>query len=203
MKLLMENFRLYEQELLWEAEFNDFFNKHFCIIGEGIIDNVLSAGSSIKDAVVNTFTDMKDWAADKIQSFVKFVGEKMLQFISWLKEKGVYKNKKYQHRREVTAVKMLMTNKHIGLAVMIFSAIAKLTGGLITGGSATVAPEVIQKISALLNSPVEGLKALLGDLGDVKDMITKFQDYRKDSKSLAGSFGNYDTFGGMAELLFK
>lgn len=201
MKLLMENFRLYEQELLWEAEFNDFFNKHFCIIDEGIIDSVLSAGSSIKDAVVNTFTDMKDWAADKIQSFVKFMGEKMIQLISWLREKGVYK--RYQHRREVTAVKMLMTNKHIGLAVMIFSAIAKLTGGFVTGGVATVAPEVIQKISALLNSPVAGLKDLLGDLGDVKDMITKFQDYRKDSKSLAGSFGNYDAFGGLAELLSK
>ena len=108
MKLLFENWREYQSQVLYEQELEFFFNKHFGALDEGIMADVINAGNTIKDAIVNVIDDMKDWAQEKIVAFVKFIGQKMMAFIKELRSKGIFK--KYQARKEMHSVKLLMTN---------------------------------------------------------------------------------------------
>ena len=198
MKLLMENWRDYQSQMLYEQEFEDYFNKHFCILEEGVIDWAINAGTTIKDAVVKVIDDMKDWTKEKIISFVKFMGQKMQAFIAQLKAKGVFK--KYRARGETEAVKLLMTNKHIDLAVMIFTAAAKLTGGFVLEKIAQT-PKIVKKFLEILENPVDTLKDLLGDFSDVAKVIQKFMVYRKDLNDPNFPFKQWSDFGGLAEHL--
>jgi len=199
MKLLLENWRDYQSQMLYEQEFEEFFNKHFSILDEGFISDIASAGRSIKDAVVNVIDDMKDWADDKIKQFVKFMGQKMQAFITQLKSKGVFK--KYRARHETNAVKLLMTNKHIDLAVMIFTAAAKMTGGFALE-KIIKAPEYLKDFLELLADPIEKLKDKLGTgIDDVTKMIKKFTGYRKDLNDPKLGFANWADYGGLAEIL--
>lgn len=124
------------------------------------------------------------------------MGQKLMDFFSNLKKKGVLgKNKA---RNEKRAIQLLLTNKHVDLAVMIFTTIAKMTGGYALEKVVQL-PEIIEQIFDLLENPVSAMKDLLGDVGDVLDMIKKFIDYRKDNQSLAAQLGNWQDFGGLAE----
>ena len=198
MKLLIENWRIYEQQMLQEQEFDHFFNEHFTIIDEGFVEDVVNAGRRVKDTVVNVIDDMKDWAHEKIVDFVKYMGNKLKQFIEALKASGFFK--KYRARAETNAIKLLMTNKHIDLAVMIFTAIAKLTGGFIIDKVAK-APEIIEKVLAMLETPIDSFKELVGDTSDIVKMIQKFKAYRQDQGTHAAAMGAWDDFGGLAEKL--
>jgi len=199
----MENWRGYlneEQRALQEQEFDQFFNEHFTIIGEGYIDMVVNAGRQVKDTVVNVISGMKDWAHEKIVEFVQYMGNKLKQFIEALKKTGIFK--KYRARAEMNSISLLMTNKHIDLAVMIFSALAKLTGGFIVD-KMLKAPELIEKFLALLDSsdPSAAFKELVGDASEVVQMVKKFIAYRKDIGTHAAAMGAWDDFGGLAEKL--
>jgi len=194
MNLLMENWRLYEQEMLLEQEFEQFFNEHFLSIEEGFVDWAIDKGREVKDTVINVIDGMKDWTHEKIVKFVKFMGDKFRQFIAKLKEKGVFK--KYRARAETKAIDLLMTNKHIDLAVMIFTTLAKITSGFVSE-----TPEVIKKILELLENPISTFKEMVGDATELVDMIKKFIDFRKDREDLKKSIPNWDDFGGLAELL--
>ena len=194
----MENWQNYQSQVLYEHELESFFNKHFGVLDEGIMADVINAGNTIKDAIVNVIDDMKDWAQEKIVAFVKFMGQKMMAFIKELRTKGIFK--KYQARKEVHSVKLLMTNKHIDLAVMIFTALAKLTGGFAIDKIAKM-PEIIKKFKEILESPVEGLRHLLGDVSDVVKIVKKFISYRQDLNNPGFPFGNWEDYGGLAELL--
>jgi len=201
MKLIMENWRGYlneDQRVLQEQEFDHFFNEHFTIIDEGFVEDVVNAGQRVKDTVVNVIDDMKDWAHEKIVEFVKYMGDKFKQFIAKLKAMGIFK--KYRARAEMNAVNVLMTNKHIDLAVMIFSALAKLTGGFIVDKAAKT-PEIIEKVLAFLENPLSTFKELVGDASDIVKMIQKFIEYRTDLGTHAASMGAWDDFGGLAEKL--
>jgi len=198
MKLLMENWRIYEQQMLWEQEYEQFFNKHFTIIDEGFVEDVVNAGRQVKDTVVNVIDDMKDWAHEKIVNFVQYMGNKLKEFIEALKAKGIFK--KYRARAETNAIKLLMTNKHIDLGVMIFSAIAKLTGGFIIDKVAK-APEIIEKVLAMLETPIDSFKELVGDTSDIVKIIQKFKAYRQDIGTDAAQWQQWDDFGGLAEKL--
>jgi len=197
-QLIMENWRAYQSQVLYEQELEDFFNKHFGVLDEGIVGDVINAGRTIKDTIVNVINDMKDWTEDKIKQFVKFMGQKMQAFIAQLKAKGVFK--KYRARSETEAVKLLMTNKHIDLAVMIFTAAAKLTGGFVLDKIAQT-PEIVEKFLEILENPVGTLKDLLGDFSDVAKMIQKFMVYRKDLNDPNFPFKQWSDFGGLAEDL--
>ena len=200
-ELIMENWRGYlneEQRALQEQEFDQFFNEHFTIIDEGIIEDVVNAGRRVKDTVVNVIDDMKDWAHEEIVDFVKYMGNKFKQFIEALKAKGIFK--KYRARVEMNAVSLLMTNKHIDLAVMVFTALAKLTGGFIVDKVKKI-PEIIEKVLAFLENPLSTFKELVGDASDIVKMIQKFIEYRTDLGTHAASMGAWDDFGGLAEKL--
>ena len=199
MKLIMENWDSYQTEILYEQEFEDYFNKHFCALEEGIIGDVLAAGRTIKDAVVNVIDDMKDWTKEQIISFVKFMGQKMQDFIAQLKSEGIFK--KYRAREETQAVQLLMTNKHIDLAVMIFTAAAKLTGGFVVDTALKV-PDYLKAFFELLEDPIGQLKDKLGaGIKDVTAMIGKFIEYRKDLNDPNFPFKQWSDFGGLAESL--
>ena len=196
MKLLMENWRLYEQQVLWEQEFDEFFNKHFVVLEEGFIDWAVSKGRDAKQAVMGVINDMKDWTAEKIKEFVMFMSNKMQAFLQALRDKRLLG--KWQSRQEQSALSLLMTNKHFDLAVMIFTTIAKITGGFIVDKVAKM-PELIQSILKLLENPVTALKELFGDISDIKTLIQKFMAYREDRKTLnVAQMGDWSDFGGLA-----
>ena len=194
-KLIMENWQLYEQRLLWEQEFDEFFNKHFVVLEEGFIDWAVSKGRDAKQAVMGVINDMKDWTAEKIKEFVQFMGKKMQAFLQGLRDKGLLG--KWQSRKEQSALRLLMTNKHFDLAVMIFTTIAKMTGGFIVDKVAKM-PELIQSVLKLLDNPVVALKELFGDISDIKTLIQKFMAYREDRKTLnVAQMGDWSDFGGL------
>ena len=125
------------------------------------------------------------------------MGDKLLKFIGLLRSKGVFK--KYKARNEQNAVRMLMTNKHIDLAVMIFSAFAKMSGGFVAE-KLIQSPEIMKKFLDLLEDPTK-IKDVLGDVSDIIEIIKKFIEYRKDKETLAGKMGLWQDFGGLAEQL--
>jgi hypothetical protein len=196
MKLIMENWRTYQESHDHESEFQLFFEQHFCQLDEGLIDWAISKGKGLKDTVVNTIASMKDWTHEKIVQFVKFMGQKLIDLLKKLKLKGVIGKNKY--RQEQKAIQLLLTNKHVDLAVMVFTTIAKLTGGYALDKLVEV-PDIIEKMLNLLEDPVSALKSLLGDVDDVVDVVKKFLVYRKDKESLAAQLGNWQDFGGLAE----
>ena len=197
MKLIMENWRLYEQQVLLEQEFDQFFNEHFTQVDEGPVDWVVNKATSLKDTIVGVIDGIKDWSNEKIVQFVKYMGDKFIKFIDLLRSKGVFR--KYRARDERNAVRLLMTKKHIDLAVMVFSAYAKLSGGFVAD-KLLKAPELMKKFLDLIENPTL-IKDFLDDTSDVVNMIKKFIEYRKDRKSLAGQLGAWQNFGGLAERL--
>jgi len=203
-KLLLENWRGYEKQVLYEQEFELFFNEHFHTLDEGLVDWVVEKGNSAKEAVMNVIDGIKDWSHEKIVEFVKFMGNKMTKFIAALKSKGVFKKQKAKD--EVFAVKLLLTNKHIDLAVVIFTTIAKMTGGFVVDKVLQM-PKIIEDILKILENPVSAIKDILGDTSDIVDMMKKFVEYRKDKESvaagIAGSTGVWSDFGGLAEWSLK
>ena len=81
MKLIMENWRLYEQQVLLEQEFDQFFNEHFTQVDEGPVDWVVSKATSLKDTIVGVIDGIKNWSNEKIVQFVKYMGDKFIKFI--------------------------------------------------------------------------------------------------------------------------
>ena len=190
----MTEWRLYEQQLLWEQEFEEFFKEHYLMLDEGALEWVLQKGRQVKDTVANTISGMKDWATEKIEAFVKFMLDKLKNFINALRNKGLLK--KLEARKEELAVNLLGTRKHMDLAVMILATIAKITGGFIIDKVAKL-PEILEKIKDLLENPVSALKDILGDVRDIKTVIDKFIDYRKDREDASKTIPNWDDYGGL------
>ena len=157
---------------------------------------MIDKGNAVKDTVKNVIAAMKDWTHEKIVKFVRYMSEKLEGFIVALRKNGILK--RYKARSEVGAIKLLRTNKHIDLAVLIFSTIAKMTGGFIVD-KVVKFPEIIEKVMDILENPMAAVKELFGDAADIVDMIKKFVDYRKDKETFAAQLGNWDDFGGLAE----
>ena len=190
----MTEWRLYEQQLLWEQEFEEFFKEHYLMLDEGTLDWVLQKGRQVKDTVVNTVSAMKDWAGEQIEAFVKFMLDKLRKFMQGLRNKGLLG--KWESRKELAAINLLGTRKHIDLAVMLLSAIAKITGGFIIDKVAKL-PEILEKIKELLENPAVALASLLGDVKDIKTVIDKFIEYRKDRKDVGGGVMDWSDYGGL------
>ncbi len=194
MKKLMTEWRLYERQILWEQEFEEFFREHYLMLDEGTLDWVLQKGRQVKDTVVNTVSSMRDWAGEKIEAFVTFMLDKLRKFMQGLRNKGLLG--KWESRKELAAINLLGTRKHIDLAVMLLSTIAKITGGFIVDKVAKL-PEILEKIKELLENPAAALVGLLGDVKDIKTVIDKFIEYRKDRKDVGGGVMDWSDYGGL------
>lgn len=186
-----------QEQLITEAELIE-------LLAPGLNEGILDVGRGLWDATKQTLDGMKDWAREKVVATVKKMGEKLIQFFQALKQKGILK--KYAARNEINAVKTLLTNKHVDLAVMIFTAIFKLAGGYALD-KLLKAPELLQKVLDILEMIkggriVNALRDLFGDLKDLKDMVVKAIDYSKDVKRAGWiSLGNFEELGGLAEIL--
>tara|TARA_R100001082_G_scaffold103071_1_gene73537 strand:+ start:9655 stop:10242 length:588 start_codon:yes stop_codon:yes gene_type:complete len=194
MKQLMTEWRLYEQQILWEQEFEEFFKEHYLMLDEGTLDWVLQKGRQVKDTVVNTIAGMKDWAGEQIEAFVQFMLKKLRNFMQGLRNKKIIG--KWEHKKELAAINLLGTRKHIDLAVILLSAIAKISGGFIIDKVVKL-PEIIEKIKDLLENPISALKDLLGNVKDIKTVIDKFIEYRKDRKIVDTGPMDWDDYGGL------
>ena len=190
----MTEWRLYEQQILWEQEFEEFFKEHYLMLDEGTLDWVLQKGRQVKDTVANTISGMKNWAGEKIEAFVQFMLKKLRNFMQGLRNKKIIG--KWDHKKELAAINLLGTRKHIDLAVILLSAIAKISGGFIIDKGAKL-PEIIEKIKELLENPVMALKDLLGNVKDIKTVIDKFIEYRKDRKIVDTGPMDWDDYGGL------
>ena len=189
----MENWREYEQK----EEFDAFIQEHFAgTVDEGFVDWVLDKGRDVRDTVVGVIDAMKEWTHEKIVQFVKHMAQKLENFMSTLRRKGVLG--KNRSRQEIGAIKLLRTNKHIDLGVLILSTIAKMTGGFIADKVVKL-PAIIEKILDILDNPMAAAKEVFGDAVDVYNAIKKFIEFRKDKETLAAQLNLWDDFGGLAE----
>ena len=209
MKLIMENWRTKQQESLTlfemcgldESERSVFNHSN---LEEGVITGLL-------DRVKNTYERMKDWTKEKTIQFIKKMGSGYIKFIEKLREKGVLK--KYAARAEHTAMKMLMTNKHIDLALLIFTSLFNMVGGYAIEGlmNAKEKFETFLEVTDQIRSGdwTGAVETLFGeDPYQVIEIIKKameftkhLKSFRKDLKSMAAHFGNFEEFGGLAEAL--
>ncbi len=187
------------ETLITEEEIRDLLTPK---LDEGMLD----VGKSLWVATKQVLDDMKDWAKEKIIDFVKKIGAKLIQFFQALRKKGLLK--KYAARKEIDAVNILLTNKHVDLAVLIFTAIFKLAGGYAIE-KLIDAPETLKKVLEILEKIrggdiVSAIQELFGDIKDVKDMIVKAIEYSKDTRKTGVGFtalGGYEELGGLAEIL--
>ena len=193
MKLIMENWREYNQK----EEFDAFIVEHFGgSVDEGFVDWVMDKGKAVTDTVKGVLQGMREWTHEKIVSFVKHMAQRLENWFSELRQKGILG--KNSSRREISAIKLLRTNKHIDLGVLILSTIAKLTSGFIIDKLVKL-PEIVEKVLDILDNPMAAAKELFGDAVDIYNIIKKFIAFRKDKKSLATSLNVWDDFGGLAE----
>ena len=193
MKTITENWREYKQS----EEFDAFIQEHFGgTIDEGFVDWVINKGKDIRDTVVGVIDGIKEWTHERIVSFVKHMAQKLEEFFAELRRKGALG--KNDSRQEISAIKLLRTNKHIDLAVLILSTIAKMSGGFIVDKVIKL-PAIIEKILDILDNPMAAAQELFGDAVDIYNMIKKFIEFRKDKKTLAAQLNVWDNFGGLAE----
>tara|TARA_B100000029_G_scaffold311698_1_gene304226 strand:- start:74249 stop:74899 length:651 start_codon:yes stop_codon:yes gene_type:complete len=174
-----------------EQEILDFLNED---LHEGLGD--------LWDYTKAKMTQMKDKGIEYAQKFVKSLGTKLVDLFNKLRQKRLIG--KHQVRNEIAAVRLLMTRKHIELGVMILTALFKLTGGYVLDKVAKT-PEIIEKIQQILTmlrggQVAEAIKELFGDLQDVAEMVKKFVAYHKDTLKPAAYWGDWEEFGGLAEI---
>ena len=197
MKLIMESWREYSSSQVTEQEINQLFE---CTIDEGALD----LGKSLWNSTKQVLNKIKDWKEEKLTDLVKKMGIKLISLLD--NRKKTNKLGKYDHRREVNAVKLLLSKKYINLGVMILTSIFRLMGGIALEKVIEV-PEIIENISAILKEVSEGnfkkaLSVLFGDLEEPIEMIKKFTNFRKDLKSLKYSIGGNKGEFELAEILY-
>jgi hypothetical protein len=204
MNLIMESWRSFTNSTITEQEVEIVEAAYAELMESMLNEGLLSAGAALWNATKEKLQQFSDWTESQVQALAKKLGQGLINFLNLLKQKGVLK--KYKARKEVNAIKLLLTKKHISLATTIFVAIAKLTGGYAVE-LVTKSKEIIETISDVLAAIVSGdIKEVIailfgGEAPDVIELIKKFVEYSKDAKSFAGKAGAWDVFGGLAENL--
>ena len=187
MKIIFENYRvgsLMEGETLMEmgnfTEEEEKIFEHFQV-NEGI----LQMGSNLLAGMKRFYNSIKDWGEEKSIEFVKKMAAAYEEFSKKLRAKGVYK--KYQLYDELGAIRLLLTKKHVGLALAIFGAIFKLAGGYAVEKIAKM-PELLEQVKTVFEAiktgnVKEALKALFGDVAELGDIIKKAISFSKDREN--------------------
>lgn len=209
MKLIMESFKTSMSKRDTLLEMCSFDKEEGAVfehltLEEGVID----FGKGLLNKVKTSYEKMKGWAENKKIDFVKKMGNGYNNFISKLREKGVIK--KYAARREQQAMKLLLTNKHIDLALLLMTSLFNLVGGSAIE-TLIQTPEILKKFMEVTKHITSGafdtaIETLFGeDVPDVIEVIRKAMDYHKDlndpNKKIQMALGNFEEFGGMAEAL--
>jgi hypothetical protein len=171
-------------------------------LNEGVVD----FGKALFRSVKASMQKVKDYTHEKLIQFVTNMGNRLIAFFKTMKKKGLMD--KYKSRQEIKAIKTLLTNKHVDVAILIFTSIFKLAGGFALEKLVQI-PEIFEKILEVLEMIKSGrieeaLKTLFGDLGGAADMVKKFMDYSKDLKKPLGpaTLGKWEEFGGrLKEIL--
>ena len=102
MKLIMESWREYSSSQVTEQEINQLFE---CTIDEGALD----LGKSLWNSTKQVLNKIKDWKEEKLTDLVKKMGIKLISLLD--NRKKTNKLGKYDHRREVNAVKLLLSKR--------------------------------------------------------------------------------------------
>tara|TARA_R110002012_G_scaffold199918_1_gene368871 strand:+ start:9186 stop:9857 length:672 start_codon:yes stop_codon:yes gene_type:complete len=185
MKLIFENYRaksmtpgstLFELAGFDEEETKIF--EHFQV-NEGFVQ----MGSNLLSGMKGFYNSIKNWGEENSIAFIKKMGAAYEEFAKKLRKKGVFK--KYQLYDELSAIRLLLTQKHHGLALAIFGAIFKLAGGYVIEKIAKM-PELLEKVKTVFEAiktgkPAEALKVLFGDVAELGDIIKKAISFSKDA----------------------
>ena len=187
MKIIFENYRvgsLIENKTLIErANFTEEEEKifeHFQI-NEGF----LQMGGDLLKGVKDFYNDIKEWGKEKTIDFVKKMGAAYIDFSKDLRSQGVYE--KYQLYNEIGAIRLLLTKKHVGLALAIFGAIFKLAGGYAIEKIAKM-PKLLEQVKTVFEAIKDGkikgaLRLLFGDVVELGDIIKKAIAFSADNKN--------------------
>jgi len=191
-RFLLESYTDPGAVTITEQEILDFLN-------EGLHEGAMGDAWAYTKAKM---TQMKDKGIEFAQKLVKSMGGKLIAMFQKLRSMKLIG--KYQVRDEIKAINLLMTRKHIELGVMILTALFKLTGGYVVDKVAK-APEIIEKIQQILTmlqggQVAQAIKELFGDIQDVVEMVKKFVAYHKDTLEPAAYWGDWEEFGGLAEI---
>jgi hypothetical protein len=207
MKVIYENYRvgsLMEGETLMEmAKFTEEEKKifeHFQV-NEGI----LQMGTNLLTGMKDFYNSIKEWGEEKSINFVKKMGAAYEDFAKKLRKKGVFK--KYQLYDELSAIRLLLTKKHVGLALAIFGAIFKLAGGYAIEKIAKM-PELLEQVKTVFEAIKAGnakgaLKVLFGDVAELGDIIKKaisFSADRENAEVIAAIGHNIPGLGNLESL---
>lgn len=212
MKIIFENYRvgsLMEGETLMEmANFTEEEEKifeHFQV-NEGIIQ----MGANLLTGMKDFYNSIKEWGEEKSIEFVKKMGAAYEDFSKKLREKGVYK--KYRLYDELGAIRLLLTKKHVGLALAIFGAIFKIAGGYAIEKIAKM-PELLEQVKTVFEAIKDGkikgaLRLLFGDVVELGDIIKKaiaFSADRENAEVMASIGHNVPGLGNLESLeeIFK
>ena len=206
MKLIMENWRSKQQESLTLLEMCGLDESERMVFNHSNLEEGVIAG--LLDKVKNTYEKMKDWTKEKTIEFVKKMGNGYVNFIGKMRQKGIFK--KYRARKEQDAMKLLLTNKHIDLALLILTSLFNMVGGYAVEGlmNAKEKFETFLEVTEQIRSGdwTGVVNTLFGeDPPEVVDIIKKAMEFSKDlndpKMKFKRAFGNFEEFGGLAEVL--
>ena len=176
MKLLLENWRGYEQQILWEHEFEQILNEELlCEFSVG------SMWSAIKTKLAN----FSAWGKEKLESFVKLTLKKIKQFVDKIYQ--LKKIKKIAHRKIARVLSIMSKSKYIKVVAGLGLALSKWL---------LPTPERIENFLEAMelvisdNMP-EALKKILGisDFKEYAELVGGMKDFGADVQATATRFG--------------
>jgi len=179
-KLMLENWRLYEHAVTAEQEFKRHQEELREILrthgwDEQLIVEFSSFGSAVSGAwgtIKTKLQQAKDWTYDKYLSAIKPLIQKIKEIITWAGQKGYVDQG--TARKEEHAFDLLSTKKYIKLGYAFISALA----GLVLNNITEIPEKVkvitdfiknasrgsIEDLCTLLGLPCDELKQLTGSL---------------------------------------
>ena len=169
MKLIIENWRRCERQLVWEQEFEQIFEE-LTLLEEGVLGNMWGA-------VKGTIDRFSEWGKEQFEKFVKFALEKVNAFISKLKQAG--KIGKNLQRRVYRVLNILKLPKYLKVAAGILAGLLKLL-------TPAKVVDLFESFELLLSSnPLDALKKILGfsDIEEYTELAGGIKDFASDVRN--------------------
>lgn len=159
------------------------------VLNEG---RMFQFGQSLWNNVKRTYNNVKDWTDEKIVSILRKMRIAYESFVEAARKKFPNVMTDRQFKKEMQAIRLLNTKRHIKLGVLVLTAIIKAAGGVLVSALAET-EETVKQIKDVMSTLIEGdpkkaAEKLFGALDklELATMIDLFQKFQKDMKGAAG-----------------